>query len=55
MEADIIKTKDLIIKDLRKQYQKEKNDKMLKALEYYESFADKIKKINIKETFGFFK
>lgn len=54
---NIVKTKEMIIKQLRAECQKNpaKSADRLKALDIYEQHADKIKKINIKETFGFYK
>lgn len=57
MEQDILQVKDHLMKAWKEKYSKEpeKYAERLKTLEFFEKNADKIKKINIKETFGFYK
>ena len=45
----------MIIQHLKQEYVKEGNGERLKTLESYKDKSEKIKKVNIKETFGFFR
>ena len=53
----ITETKQNIFKAYRVQYQKDpvKYEKQLRTLDFFENHTEKIKKISIKETFGFYK
>lgn len=56
MEKDIGEVRDKIIDQMRQDYNgKPECEDKLKTLNLYESHSEKIKKINIKETFGFYK
>ena len=57
MAPEIMKCKDSMIAELKELYlaDPEKYKSNLRALEAYELNSEKIKKVNIKETFGFYK
>jgi DNA polymerase-1 len=57
LESDIIHVKEMMIREWKEQYalNPQKYGQRLRTLENFEKNADKIKKVNIKETFGFYK
>lgn len=57
LQDKILSTKEQMIKSFKEEYSKdkEKYKTKLDAIDYYEKNTDRIKKVNIKETFGFYK
>jgi len=56
MRDDIVKTRNLMIEHWKQMYRDNQKAKdRLDTIELYMKYADKIQKVNIKETFGFYR